>query len=152
MDRSFGNKMQRLLSLSRQILTEICFLRRELRPLSSTQIFKFLHLKGLCLSCLVCFDYNVNREEKFFCNSKKVIGLDWQKNNFARALHFFVHFLAVVALLRHEIHNFIRPDGGLSIRWAQPQNFLFVFVILDTVPSNSTQKISPTFDKLNDIK
>ena len=36
------------------------------------------------------------------CNSKKVIGLDWQKNNFARALRFFVHFLAVVALLRHE--------------------------------------------------
>ena len=36
------------------------------------------------------------------CNSKKVIGLDWQKNNFARASRFFVHFLAVVALLRHE--------------------------------------------------
>ena len=36
------------------------------------------------------------------CNSKKVTGLDWQKNNFARASCFFVHFLAVVARLRHE--------------------------------------------------
>ena len=51
-----------------------------------------------------------------------------------------------------KLHNLIRPDGGLSSRWAQPQNFLFVFLILDTVPSNSTQKISPTFDKLNEIK
>ena len=59
-------------------------------------------------------------------NSKKTIGLDVQKknnnnnnNNFARASSFFVHFLAVVARLRHE---------------------------------NLTQKISPTFDKLNEIK
>ena len=36
------------------------------------------------------------------CNSKKLIGLDWQKNNFARASRFFVHFLTVVARLRHE--------------------------------------------------
>ena len=33
-------------------------------------------------------------------NSKKAIGLDWQKSNFARASRFFVHFLAVVARLR----------------------------------------------------
>ena len=55
-------------------------------------------------------------------NSKKTIGLDVQKNNnnnFARASSFFVHFLAVVARLRHQ---------------------------------NLTQKISPTFDKLNEIK
>ena len=33
---------------------------------------------------------------------KKTIGLDWQKINFARASHFSVHFLAVVARLLHE--------------------------------------------------
>ena len=34
---------------------------------------------------------------------QKAIGLDWLKNNFARASRaFFVHFLAVVARLRHE--------------------------------------------------
>ena len=35
-------------------------------------------------------------------NSKINIGLDRQNNNFARALCFFVHFVAVVARLRHE--------------------------------------------------
>ena len=35
-------------------------------------------------------------------NGKKAIGLDRQNNNFARASRFFVHFLAVVARLRHE--------------------------------------------------
>ena len=33
---------------------------------------------------------------------KKAIGLDWQKNNFARASRFFVHFLAVIARLQRE--------------------------------------------------
>ena len=33
---------------------------------------------------------------------KKIIHLECQKNNFARASPFFVHFLAVVAQLRHE--------------------------------------------------
>ena len=33
---------------------------------------------------------------------KKAIGLDWQKNNFARASLFFVHFLAVIARLQRE--------------------------------------------------
>ena len=33
---------------------------------------------------------------------QKAIGLDWQKNNFARASRFFVHFVTVVAWLRHE--------------------------------------------------
>ena len=42
-----------------------------------------------------------------FCNGngeqqKKTIGLDVQKNNFARASRFFVYFLAVVARLRQE--------------------------------------------------
>ena len=41
-----------------------------------------------------------NRE---FLQQQKAIGLDWLKNNFARASRaFFVHFLAVVARLRHE--------------------------------------------------
>ena len=35
-------------------------------------------------------------------NGKKVIGFDWQNNNFARASRFFVHFLAVVARLQRE--------------------------------------------------
>ena len=37
-------------------------------------------------------------------NGKKaiLIGLDWQKNNFARASRFFVHFFAVTARLRRE--------------------------------------------------
>ena len=36
-------------------------------------------------------------------NSKKVIGIDWQNNNFARESSFFVHFFAVVARLRRKI-------------------------------------------------
>ena len=35
-------------------------------------------------------------------NGKKAKGLDKENNNFARASRFFVHFLAVVARLRHE--------------------------------------------------
>ena len=35
-------------------------------------------------------------------NANKVIGLDWQNNNFARASRFFVHVLAVTARLRRE--------------------------------------------------
>ena len=33
---------------------------------------------------------------------QKTIGLDWQNNNFARALRFFVHFFAVTERLRRE--------------------------------------------------
>ena len=71
-----------------------------------------------------------------------------KKNNFARASRFFVHFLAVVARLRHETSYFHTPV--LWSRWAQNKNFLFLH--LDTVLSDLTQKISPIFDKLNDIK
>ena len=35
-------------------------------------------------------------------NGKKAKGLDKQNNNFGRAARFFVHFLAVVALLQRE--------------------------------------------------
>ena len=95
-------------------------------------------------------DHN-NRQ--FFCNGdgeqQKAIGLDWQKNNFARASPFFVHFVTVVALLRHETSYFHAPD--LWNRWTQHKNVLF-FQTLDKVLSDLTQKISPTFDELNEIK
>ena len=35
-------------------------------------------------------------------NGRKPIGLDWQNNNFARASHLSVHFVAFVAQLVHE--------------------------------------------------
>ena len=35
-------------------------------------------------------------------NGKKVMGFDWQNNNFARASRFFVHFFAVAARLQRE--------------------------------------------------
>ena len=35
-------------------------------------------------------------------NGKKAIGLDWQNNNFARALRFFVHFFVVAVRLQRE--------------------------------------------------
>ena len=35
-------------------------------------------------------------------NGKKAKGLDWQNNNFALALRFFVHFFAVAARLQRE--------------------------------------------------
>ena len=49
-----------------------------------------------------------------FCNGDgeqqtKSLGLDWPKNNFARASRFFVHFLAFVARLRHETSQFHSP-------------------------------------------
>ena len=75
------------------------------------------------------------------------MGLDWQKNNFARASRFFVHFLAVVARLRHETSQFRAP--ALWIKWAQHKNFLFPFLNLGAVLSDLTQKISPTIGKLD---
>ena len=77
--------------------------------------------------------------------------LDWQKKkNFARASPFFVHFSVVVERLRHETFKFHAP--GLWSGWAQHKNFLFLLLNLDTVLLDLTQKISPTFDKLNEIK
>ena len=47
-----------------------------------------------------------SQQQAVFCNGdgeqQKAMGLDWQKNNFARASRFFVHFVTVVAWLRHE--------------------------------------------------
>ena len=37
--------------------------------------------------------------EQYFWITTIAIGLDWQKNNFACVLRFFVHFLAIVARL-----------------------------------------------------
>ena len=44
-----------------------------------------------------------------------------------------------------KLPNVTRPL--LSSRWAQDKNYLFLFLNLDTVLSDSTQKILPTFDK-----
>ena len=77
----------------------------------------------------------------------KPIGANLQNNKFARVSHFFAHFLAVVARLRHETSSFHAP--ALWSRWPQDKNFLFVFLNLGTVPSDSTPEMSPTFDTLN---
>ena len=39
-------------------------------------------------------------------NGKKVIGLDWKNNNFARSSPFFEHFFAVAARLQRESASF----------------------------------------------
>ena len=62
-------------------------------------------------------------------NGDKPIGLDWQNNNLARASHFFVHFLAVVAGLQRENAKF----HVLSRTGKQNNNFLFLFMNFDTV-------------------
>ena len=66
---------------------------------------------------------------------KKAIGLYWQNNNFARASRFFVHFLAVVARLRHETYLHVK----LNLL-----NFLFLFVNLDTILWDSTRNFANT--------
>ena len=83
-------------------------------------------------------------------NWKKAIGLYHQNNNSARASLFFVRFSAVVTRLRRETSYFYAP--ALRRRWAQRENFLFLFLNIDTVLSNLTPEISPTFDKLNEIE
>ena len=67
-------------------------------------------------------------------NGKKAIGLDWQNNNSARVSRFFVHFLAVVARLRRKSAYF----HVLSRTCTQDNDFLFLFLNLDTVFKNST--------------
>ena len=47
-------------------------------------------------------------------NGKKALGLDWQNNNFARASRVFVHFLVLVARLRHDLPYFMRQLDGAS--------------------------------------
>ena len=67
---------------------------------------------------------------------QKARGLDWHNNNFARASRFFVHFLAVVARLRHESNKF----HVLSRTGKQDNNFLFLSLNFDTVLENLTPK------------
>ena len=62
-------------------------------------------------------DDNNRVSAKAMANSKKTKGLDWQKNNFVCASHFSVHFLAVVARLRHKTSYFHRP--ALWGRWTR---------------------------------
>jgi len=63
-------------------------------------------------------------------NSKKAIGLDWQNNNFARAIMLFVHFLAVAARLQRASAKF----HVLSTRTGkQNNNFLILFLNFDAV-------------------
>ena len=78
---------------------------------------------------------------------KKAIALNWQNNNFARASRFFIHCLAVVALLQ------LRRDNAwftvLSRKGTQDNNFLFLFLNFDDSPLefNSKNWHLPTFDE-----
>ena len=58
---------------------------------------------------------------------------------------FFVYFLALVARLRHE--NFL-ISLARSVEQGGHSTKIFFFFFL----SDSTQKFSPTFDKLNEVK
>ena len=74
-----------------------------------------------------------------------------KKNNrfrLAKNQRFSVHFLAVVARLRNETSYFTRPLYGVGEH--KTKSFFFLFLNLNTVLSDLTQKISPTFDKLNE--
>ena len=70
-------------------------------------------------------------------NGKKVKGFYWQNNKFARASRHFVHFLAVVARLRHETSYF--HTLALWSRWAQHKSCLFPLLNLYMVLSGSTR-------------
>ena len=71
-------------------------------------------------------------------NDKKVKGFYRQNNKFPRASRYFVHFLAVVAPLRHETSYFYTL--ALWSRWTQHKSRLFPLLILDTVLSYSTRE------------
>ena len=63
---------------------------------------------------------------------KEAIGLDWQNINFAHASRFLLHFFAVTAWLQCETSQF----HVLWRTWTQDNNFLFLFMNLDTVHYN----------------
>ena len=67
---------------------------------------------------------------------QKEIGLYQQKNNLARALCFFVHFLAVVARSPATWNFLILRSRFMEYKWTQHKN-LFLFLNLDTVLSDS---------------
>ena len=52
------------------------------------------------------------------------MGLDWQNNNFAPESHFFGHFFAVTARLRHESGKFYI----FWMTWTKGNSFLFLFL------------------------
>ena len=56
-------------------------------------------------------------------NCKKALGLKQQNNNFARASHFLVHFVAIFARLRRETCWF----HVLWRTWIQEKDFLLLF-------------------------
>ena len=70
----------------------------------------------------------VKRRRRQRERQKKTIGLDWQNNNFARASRFFVHFFAVASRLTRKGAYF----QVLSKTWTQDNDFLFLFLNLDT--------------------
>ena len=77
--------------------------------------------------------------------NKKAIGLDWKNNNFARALHSFLHSFPFTA--RFLISGFMED---VNIR----QRFFFLFVKLDTVLYNSTAEniVNSKFDTLKELE
>ena len=91
-----------------------------------------------------------------FCNGdgeqlEKAIGLDWQKNKLAHASPFLY--------ISYSLHDCDMKLLNLCAcfmehnRRAHHKNVrLFIFLNLDTVLLDLTQKILPTFDKFNEIK
>ena len=78
--------------------------------------------------------------------------LDWPKKK--TTLHVHHPFLYISQPLLNDcdmkLSNFTRPVYGVGEH--NTKNFLFLLLNLDTVLLDLTQKISPTFDKLNEIK
>ena len=91
------------------------------------------------VSCKITFKQRRQRRQR---ERKKATGLDQQNKNFARASCFFAHFLAVDARLRHETSKFRAPALELV---NTTQTWIRSFRI-------QPQRISPTFDKLNEIE
>ena len=92
-------------------------------------------------------------------DSKKATGLCQQNNNFARASHFFVHFLAVVASLQHETSlNVTHPLYGVG---EHSTEIFFLFLNSDTVLSDSinprqfcqdfTNEMSMKLNKIDEV-
>ena len=50
------------------------------------------------------------------------------------------------------VAKFLDCNKRFRLGKEQYKNFLFLFLSLDTVLSDSTKNISPTFDKLNEIE
>ena len=57
---------------------------------------------GSCLLSGLFFDWAAKATTTATRTAKKAKGSDWQNNNYARALHFFVHFFVLIAPLRRE--------------------------------------------------